>query len=260
MPAHIESVRSIWEKYPPDLGGKQSISFQKEEFLEKLGKIYSPGPFFFMVFNFVTYEVIHSSPSIYHILGLKPKEWTLKALLERLHPQDQEHFQTCERFVGEFLFNFLPPDQILSYKSLYYYRLRRKDGVYIQILQQAMPINLDANNRVITSFVTHTDVTQTYGSPNRKLSLLSLAGGTNYLGIDPYEGMHLKTKKSYSPLTDREIQVLGFLAEGNSLEEIGARLFISKDTVRTHRNNIRKKMQCRKTSQAIVVAIREGWL
>ena len=260
MSALHTKVQAVWEKYPPFLAEGQNLAFQQRDFLEKLGKVYSPGPFFLSVFNFVEYKFLHISPTIQEILGYCPSEWSLETFLREVHPLDIEHFADCEKFVGEFLFNYLSPDLIPNYKSVYSYRIRKKNGSYAHILQQALPITLGEDNRVINSFVSQTDVSHLYETPKKTLSLLSLNGGIDYLDIDPSRGINLKGKKKDTLLSCREIEVLGLLAEGDSLEEIGEKLFISKDTARSHRNNIRRKMNCKKISQAIAMAIREGWL
>ena len=59
-------------------------------------------------------------------------------------------------------------------------------------------------------------------------------------------------------LTKRQLQVLGYLAEGYTVPEIAEILVISKDTVRTHRNNIRVKLECRNSAHVVSKAIRIG--
>jgi DNA-binding CsgD family transcriptional regulator len=43
------------------------------------------------------------------------------------------------------------------------------------------------------------------------------------------------------PLTKREIEILKYIAEGNSNQEIANKLYISYNTVDTHRKNIMHK-------------------
>ena len=44
------------------------------------------------------------------------------------------------------------------------------------------------------------------------------------------------------PLSEREIEVLGFIAEGMTNQEIAARLFLSHYTVKVHARNIYGKL------------------
>lgn len=51
-----------------------------------------------------------------------------------------------------------------------------------------------------------------------------------------------KNKLEHELLTDREFQIMHLIIEGKSLTEIANTLFISKNTVSNHRNNILKKL------------------
>src|SRR5258708_2455827 len=60
------------------------------------------------------------------------------------------------------------------------------------------------------------------------------------------------------PLTDREVEVLGLLANGKSNKEIGARLFISEFTVKGHLRNVFTKLNVLSRTEAIAAATRRG--
>jgi DNA-binding NarL/FixJ family response regulator len=47
---------------------------------------------------------------------------------------------------------------------------------------------------------------------------------------------------STRPLSRREAEIFGLIGEGLSTKEIAARLFISEDTIKTHRKNIARKL------------------
>lgn len=61
-------------------------------------------------------------------------------------------------------------------------------------------------------------------------------------------------------LSEREIEVIGFVAEGLTSKEIAQRLFISEHTVKTHRKNIFRKLQVKDTDELIQLALNEGIL
>lgn len=61
-------------------------------------------------------------------------------------------------------------------------------------------------------------------------------------------------------LTQREKEVLHLLAEGVSNREISQRLYIAEKTVKNHTNSIFRKMGVADRTQAVVQAIRRGWV
>ncbi|WP_409272317.1 response regulator [Neobacillus sp. SCS-31] len=61
-------------------------------------------------------------------------------------------------------------------------------------------------------------------------------------------------------LTRRECEVLQMLADGKSNRGIGEALYISEKTVKNHVSNILQKMNVNDRTQAVVVAIKNGWV
>jgi DNA-binding NarL/FixJ family response regulator len=63
--------------------------------------------------------------------------------------------------------------------------------------------------------------------------------------------------KPETPLTKRESSVLQLLSEGKSSREIAELLFISIHTVNSHRSNIMRKLNLRKTADLVKYAIQK---
>ncbi len=60
-------------------------------------------------------------------------------------------------------------------------------------------------------------------------------------------------------LTRREVQVMKNLLQGWSNKEIAEHLVISERTVQTHLTNIFSKMDVKSRTEAVLMAIRDGW-
>jgi DNA-binding NarL/FixJ family response regulator len=69
-----------------------------------------------------------------------------------------------------------------------------------------------------------------------------------------------KTRKGLARLQSRELEVLKLAAKGMSNNQIATELVISKRTVQTHMVNIFKKLEVGSRTEAVLRALREGWL
>jgi DNA-binding NarL/FixJ family response regulator len=88
-------------------------------------------------------------------------------------------------------------------------------------------------------------------------ALREVANGGRY--VDPaLAGRAVGPEPASTRLTERELDVLRLLAEGLSHEEIGARLSIASETVRTHSRKAAERLGAKTRTQAVASAIRLG--
>jgi DNA-binding NarL/FixJ family response regulator len=62
------------------------------------------------------------------------------------------------------------------------------------------------------------------------------------------------------PLSNREVEVLDYIARGNSNKEIARALKISDQTVKNHITSILRKLAVNDRTAAVVLALRRGWI
>lgn len=98
----------------------------------------------------------------------------------------------------------------------------------------------------------HPKVTHNLVNEYRRLATVSTGGGSSYAQPELRRPLHL--------LTRRECEVLQLLADGKSNRGIGEALYISEKTVKNHVSNILQKMNVNDRTQAVVVAIKNGWV
>lgn len=67
-----------------------------------------------------------------------------------------------------------------------------------------------------------------------------------------------KPKKSNIQLSDREKEVLRFICQGCSNQEVADELFLSPHTVDSHRRNLLAKTKARNTAEMIMISFRDG--
>ncbi|GGA67122.1 response regulator [Ornithinibacillus halotolerans] len=97
----------------------------------------------------------------------------------------------------------------------------------------------------------HPKVTHNLVQEYRRLAKESVAVGLGSR-VEYHRPLHLLTK--------RECEVLQLLADGKSNRAVAEALYISEKTVKNHVSNILQKMNVNDRTQAVVSAIRKGWV
>lgn len=122
------------------------------------------------------------------------------------------------------------------------YLLKEMD---IESLIEAIKIVSDGSSYL------HPKVTHNIVKEYRRLARDNAPNRLNKVGYHK-QPLHLLTK--------RECHVLQLLANGKSNRELAEELGISQATVKNHVGNILQKMNCNDRTQAVVTAIRNGWV
>ncbi|MEK5444522.1 MULTISPECIES: response regulator transcription factor [unclassified Fredinandcohnia] len=86
---------------------------------------------------------------------------------------------------------------------------------------------------------------------------LAVASGQS---VSAHSHAAVEVRRPLHLLTRRECEVLQLLTDGRSNRGIGDDLYISEKTVKNHVSNILQKMNVNDRTQAVVVAIKNGWV
>lgn len=78
--------------------------------------------------------------------------------------------------------------------------------------------------------------------------------------IPPEVSSEIATHAAEEALSDREVQVLKWVAEGSSNKLVAAKLSISEDTVKNHMRTILAKLGANDRTHAVTIAVRRGFL
>jgi DNA-binding NarL/FixJ family response regulator len=62
------------------------------------------------------------------------------------------------------------------------------------------------------------------------------------------------------PISAREMEILELIAQGKSNKQIAQVLFLSDQTVKNHITSILRKLAVNDRTQAVVFALRQGWI
>jgi len=95
---------------------------------------------------------------------------------------------------------------------------------------------------------------------NAHHELLSTIRAVNQgrMAVDPTVARELAQHMADSPLTDRELEVLSLIADGNTNRAVAQALGIHEDTVKGHVKSILAKLGARDRTHAVTVALRRG--
>lgn len=249
----LDEAQKIWK----EIGHHKTPGELKleVELYKKLINIFQVGDYYYFVFNPPAITIEFVSESITDLLGYAPHEFTLETLMAVIHPDDLPHFINFEATVTQF-WSELPPEKVLKYKSRYDYRLRKKDGSYIRILQQIVTIHTDEDGAVLRTFVVHTDISHLKKDNRMVLSFIGLDGEPSYIDVDPIQ----KLSPSIEILTRREKEILQLLAQNYTSKQIAEALHISHRTVATHRKNIHRKTETSTVLELVQLAVNKGWV
>jgi DNA-binding NarL/FixJ family response regulator len=75
--------------------------------------------------------------------------------------------------------------------------------------------------------------------------------------IPPELAMRM-SERGFSPLSERESEVLALIAKGRSNKEIASALGVTEGTVKLHVTNILTKLEVNARTEALVVAVQRG--
>lgn len=237
--------------------GKKSLPPQKVDFDQFAAAFFCPGPFYYYVIDSPTLTLDYVSPSVQDLFGIAPEDFTFMSFMDLLHPDDHEFFLKCENTVADYLTNKIAPEKVVRYKITYCLRERTRLNGYRLFLLQTVTLQTTADGSLLKVFGLHADITHITNQNNRKISLVGLMGEPSYLAIDVY------AKGETSPVqapafTSRELEIIKLLGEGYTTQRIAEMLFISTETVTSHRKNMLAKTGFKNSTQLLVYCIRNG--
>jgi DNA-binding NarL/FixJ family response regulator len=68
----------------------------------------------------------------------------------------------------------------------------------------------------------------------------------------------LRKETSHTAISPREKEVIQLIIDGNTTKEIAKKLFLSKHTIESHRQNILSKLQLKNSAELVKYAIQKG--
>ena len=254
----INSIKNIWNE-------KNNISqpsefIKPEKVINELAGFFSPGEFYYYIFNFQTLQLDYISEGVKNLMDLSDLEYkliTVDTMLNFYEPEDLALMQEKETAVLNFLFSNIKPSLLTKYKATYLIRYKLKSGKVKKILHQAKTINVSEDGKIQQVIGVHADISHIPGPIDHKISFIGDGDLQSYYAINP-DDLMLNTITKKEKFTERELSILKLIAAGDSTSEIAEKMFISKYTVNTHRKNIQRKSNAKNAIELIANCIRSG--
>jgi DNA-binding CsgD family transcriptional regulator len=134
-------------------------------------------------------------------------------------------------------------------------KVRNAYGKYLWYLIDTVVIEADANDFPLRTLITCTNIHQ-FKNDDRIYYNLQCKNSDNTFEV-VLEGSDGQDKLAYN-LTPRELQVINMISVGHTNQQIADKLFVSLNTVKTHRKNILKKTKCKGTADLTNFAFSRG--
>lgn len=254
---HGQILDAIYQSHQNYLA-KASAPPAPLNFEEILSFFFCAGPFYYYILDSPTLTFERTSKSLQTLMGMDYQGQRLEAFLDRVHPDDMDFMLRCEDFVAEFLTTKVAAANIVKYKISYCLRERVRDGSYRLFLMQSITLSATEDGALLKVLGVHTDISHITTQNNYKISLIGMDGEPSYLGLDINERSSGNFWKTENLLSKSELRVIQLLADGLTAKEIGARLFVTAETIITHKKNAMQKTGCKNSNQLVAWCIRKG--
>lgn len=220
-------------------------------------------------------EVLFISESFTELVGYssqKVQKGGLNWWLSIVHPDDLEPMLN-EIFQHYFL---KPPRQRLKKAFVLQYRVKNVAGDYRWICETKFVISLTAEKKYELILGRFEDITEMKKEEEVRLKKLLADESETYQVLKhvlPSRNTELRSGPGSIPLADnytppegvvmptkRELEILQLIGEGYSTKQIADKLFISINTVETHRRHLLEKLQVKNSMELIKRSTNAFWL
>lgn len=250
---NIMSLRNVWNSF---LKETSPTHLPNKNISEILSGITNVGSFYSFILDIHELSISNIVGDFEKIHGIFPENITLDAIFSLIHPDDLEFIAKADAKLLSMFYNELGPEEMLNYKMSYNYRMRNANGNYVLVNHQTVVLTLDERKNFSKGLNIHTRIDHLTKENNYKASLIGMNGRDSIFDVS------LEKLENKSPdmilFTSREREVIKGFSNGFSYKEIAEQLFISKETVKSHRKNILKKAEVNSIEEVIVKCVKWG--
>jgi|WetSurMetagenome_2_1015567.scaffolds.fasta_scaffold221239_1 DNA-binding CsgD family transcriptional regulator len=203
-----------------------------------------------MIFDLFKRQHVFVSNNVSRIFNLDSEKSKVDAdyMEHCIHPDDYPLLMEAGIYFLRYGFSLLPEHRKEG-KLINEYRILKEDGKYMRVIEQQMCLETDLHGNIWLALgIMDISPDKNEEAPFRS-RLIDIKKGTVYMFPPP---------NKEAMLTAREKEILQFISKGLISKQIADKLFISVNTVNTHRQRILEKLQADNAIEAIKYASKLG--
>lgn len=207
---------------------------------------------FFCVTNTQDLTFEYVSKSMFSCVGIEKSEFKkggMKYFWSRIHPDDIELWLKALNELMSFTMSEISSEDKKDMTYTWNFRFKKANNEYVNIIQNTTPLEFDADDKPIIGLAHYTVL-------DSKINMPICASAKLLNKNNEYETMYFNNfsqKLLENNTSNREKDVIRLLVLGHTSKEISKKLFISPNTVDTHRRNILKKLNISSTGELVAM-------
>jgi len=218
-------------------------------FLEKINHLNSS---LVTIFDLYQRKHLYTSKTYSPIFNLYVKNSETNDPKKNNHIHPGDFFKLMESGIYFLKYGFsTPAEERKDGKLVNEYRILTEDGKYVKVIEQQMCLKSDVHGNVwLALSIMDISPEQELDSPFR----------SRLVNTRTSEVFMFPPPNKEKMLSSREQEIIKLISEGLVSKEIADKLFISINTVNTHRQRIIEKLKVTNTAEAVRYASEVGWL
>lgn len=224
---------------------------------------FSLGKFYWNLASVPESVIVGAGGALEELTGHPESAWLGSApafSLQHFLPGDVPYVMSYVMKFDQYL-QQLPPERRGNARASIYARIIVPGGMVKWFCIQYPGVHYDEDGRLIYILAVCSDISHIKNDDRPPfMSILDTALGEQETFLCHSPDTELKPQQASPRLTEREREIIALLAKGMSSKQISAQLFISKNTVDNHRQNLLKKLGATSTAGIIHQALERGML
>ncbi|MFP4059971.1 MAG: response regulator transcription factor [Bacteroidota bacterium] len=199
---------------------------------------------FFYVQNYPDKSICFVHPNVRQVLEYSEEIFNTELISDIIHPEDKEPVNNVMHKIEHWVDreNIAP----MTFTVAMHFRVKKNSGKYTGILCQSSVYSNDRRKKHLTLIHFCSEISTSLTTGHVSVSCMG-----NHASLIEKELKKSCRNDENKVLSEREKEIVKYLIQGMSSQEISHVLCISKNTVDTHRRNMLKKLKMKNTCSLI---------